>query len=389
MFQKWFETDSAAIDIAASIVEASARPETWDSVCDRIAGELDCAAFMVIPYDLASQKALGFHGSSVLRRDPGEWVKTRFVTANPEEDRPGYVTLAASRTGTVLGERDFFRVPEDAPLPENRWRDQILASTGGRGRTAFKLNDSGPQLDCAVSHDLAPSEYASAKVVRAAPFLTPLLQRAIETNRLFAALGRSYAALMSMFDNLNFGAAFCTPSGRIVCTNRMLREMLADQDGLTEANGHLRAVHSADATILRQRMTDATSPLSGPDRLFVSLRRRSGSLPYVVQVVPNRNPDISGDPMVLVTVLDPADPDRIGAEGLRAFQVLSDAELAVCDLIVKGYETRSISEMRGTSIHTVRDQIKSSADKLLCRRKMDVVKLAVLTQPPVRPMPED
>ena len=81
--------------------------------------------------------------------------------------------------------------------------------------------------------------------------------------------------------------------------------------------------------------------------------------------------------------MDPEGEGRIDASGLAAFGVLSPAELEVCDLLVRGFETPAIAERRGTGLETARLQIKAAAAKLACRSRLDLVRLAMAARPPM------
>ena len=216
-----------------------------------------------------------------------------------------------------------------------------------------------------------------------APVLFPLLARTIETARVVTALAASHARLMTLFDRLEFGAAFATPEGRVLTANGAFRRLLAERDGLREASGLLGTDDPAAMAALRGALAAALRPDAPPGRLTLTLPRREGRLPLVLRTAPVREPDLGPAMAVLVLVMDPEGEGRIDASGLAAFGVLSPAELEVCDLLVRGFETGAIAERRGTGLETARLQIKAAAAKLACRSRLDLVRLAMAARPPM------
>ena len=376
-------TPEAVADLALAAVDAAARPEAWVYLCDLVADRIRAAAFMVIAQDLIGGAKPMMVVSTVsdgagLAKILGEAERGEDI-----EERRNYEAVAQRPPGHVLAERDVYGLSVGAPLPPNAWRDRVLHLTGGKDRSAMRLNEYGPFVDCAVSHDgvvNAPSPPMTA----IAPFLFPLLARTLESSRVVAALTESHARLMTLFDRLDFGAAFITPEGRVLTANAAFRSIAGDRDGLWDASGVIGADDPAAMAALRDALGAAIRPDASPDQLTFTVPRRSGRLPLVARAAPVCERDLGPAMAVLLVVLDPEDGGRVDASGLSAFGVLSPAEVEVCDLLVRGFETPGIAERRGTGLETARDQIKSAAAKLACRSRLDLVRLAMASRAPVR-----
>lgn len=378
------DPDRFSIEIALTAIETAARPERWGTLCDRIADGLGAPAFMVFAYNTETHGAPVAHVSSNFRTPRAAALLAQAQSGTATEDHRGYSTIAARAPGHVIGEREGFGIGPDDPLPENAFRDMALAASGGRSRSAVKLNGFGPFLDCAITHDHEPGGSPSKALQTAAPFLVPLLGRTLESARIVAALTKSYAMLMSLFDRLDFGAAFCQPSGRLLTSNRAFGEMTVERYGVAEANGYLRAVLRRDEAALRAALSAAARPAAGPDSLTVTLGRRSRALPLVCHVMPVHEGEVAAEPVLLTLLIDPESSARISAQGLAALGTLSAAELDVCALLVRGFSTERIAERRDTSIETTRGQIKDAAAKLACRGRLDLLRLAMVTASPLR-----
>ena len=376
-------TPEAVADLALAAVDAAARPEAWIHLCDLVADRIRAAAFMVIAQDLIGG-AKPMMVVSTVSDGPGlAKILGEAERGEDVEERRNYEAVAQPPPGHVLAERDVYGLSAGAPLPPNAWRDRVLHLTGGKDRSAMRLNEYGPFVDCAISHD-GMANASSPPMTAIAPFLFPLLARTLESSRVVAALAASHARLMTLFDRLDFGAAFCTPDGRVLTANAAFRCIAADRDGLWEASGVVGADDPVALVALREALAAAVRPDASPGKLTLMLPRRSGRLPLVVRAAPVRERDLGPASAVLLVVLDPEDGERIDASGLSAFGVLSPAEVEVCDLLVRGFETPGIAERRGTGIETARDQIKSAAAKLACRSRLDLVRLAMAARVPVR-----
>lgn len=114
------------------------------------------------------------------------------------------------------------------------------------------------------------------------------------------------------------------------------------------------------------------------------LPRRFGRLPLVLCASPTRDRDLGPHPTILLLAIDPEVGARLNADGLAMLGVLTEAEIEVCDLLVRGFETAAIAEHRETRAETTRDQIKAAAAKLACRSRLDILRLAMATTAPVR-----
>ena len=375
--------DAAATlaDIALAAIDATARPERWDALCDLVSDRLDAAAFMAFAYDVTGQQGVQGHFSRAMRGPEGTAIVREVDESGAQDDQPLYVAIARSAPGTLMSEQACYGLPEGSALPPNRLRERILGVTGGRARAGMRLNATGPFLDFAILHDRPGA--AASPAAEIAPLLAPLLSRTLEASRVVVALARSYATLLSLFDRLSFGAAFCEPSGRLVLSNPAFDVILEDRDGLMRVGDRVTPAMGEEAGALPTALMAALRPGDDPARSAVSIQRRSGALPLLCWVMPVRSPDLGPATLALLVVLDPEAEERLSAEGLRGFGLLSEAELDVCSLLVRGFATDRIAERRDTSPETVRSQVKAATAKLACRSRLDLVRLALATQPPM------
>jgi DNA-binding CsgD family transcriptional regulator len=160
--------------------------------------------------------------------------------------------------------------------------------------------------------------------------------------------------------------------------------MATDGDGLTLVAGVLGPTQPGDRGGFTRALVAALDPGIPASHHIFRLNRRSGQLPLIARSfqIPGRDISQATSSLVLLLVVDPTTPGRVTANGIRALGVLSKAELDICDLIVRGHGTAEIASLRGTTIQTATDQVKSALSKLGCATRLDIVRLAMATRPP-------
>ncbi|MGH8682352.1 MAG: helix-turn-helix transcriptional regulator, partial [Burkholderiales bacterium] len=84
-----------------------------------------------------------------------------------------------------------------------------------------------------------------------------------------------------------------------------------------------------------------------------------------------------------VFIIDPGSPHRISVDGLSKIFKLTSSEHSVTDLLVNGADVRGVAEFRGTSIETVRSQLRRIFLKTGASSQLELVRLAVKATPPI------
>lgn len=373
----------ARAKVLSLTIDVVHRSDRWPELCDALCEALGGTAFMVFEYDFKTFTSPIFRGSDAVARAM-HLVEATMEGKVPDVEIAGYQRFFTFPSGRLVGEFECYDIEHDRDLPENPYRDAVLAATGAGSRSVMRLNDIGPWSDVAALHLKYPAAEMPAALRAEAELLMPLVGRAIDAARTLSNLSRINSVLMDAFDRLDFGAAICDASGRIVISNAEFRCMAADQDGLADQGGAIRSTHSSDRGSLISAIRAALDARTSASLHVCRLSRRSGRLPLIARAIPIRGVEIgrSASALVLLLVVDPEATDRVNADGIHALGVLSQAELDVCRMVVDGHSTAEIAERRGTSAQTATDQIKSALAKLSCATRLDIVRLAMATRPP-------
>jgi DNA-binding CsgD family transcriptional regulator len=107
---------------------------------------------------------------------------------------------------------------------------------------------------------------------------------------------------------------------------------------------------------------------------------------HIVDISPLRNREIDFGTSfrgTLVIIVDPDDHEIIDISGMELLYSLTKAETQVCRLLVSGYTTSEIAEIRGTKPDSIRKQINMILHKTNTRRRSDLVHLALSINLPV------
>jgi DNA-binding CsgD family transcriptional regulator len=177
-------------------------------------------------------------------------------------------------------------------------------------------------------------------------------------------------------DSLALAMMIVDRQGRLLSHNLAAEAVLRRGDGLALRSGLTGRTAGA-----AQRLADAIARATAaePNGGWLRIERGPDKSPYLVTVLPHPG----GRSSALVMVRDPdADPGPL-AERLRALFDLTAAEAAVAGELAAGRSPEDIALVRGSSVETVRVQLKAVAAKMGVSRQAEIVaKIAML--PPVR-----
>ncbi len=373
-------------EIAIAAVQMPVNKSSWTDVCDLLNELLGARASMVFAHDLTTHQAILTYPSQSFSTPEALELLSTVKQGGGQEDHAGFAAIGRLSAGEVLGERDAFDLRAEDPLPQNAWRDAVMGVTGANSRSIMRLNDVGPHLDCLITHDDHNSGYGLPSLIEASQWLTPLLFSSLETNRVFASLAQGYERLMTLFDRLDFGAVFCSENGRIIAGNAAFYEMAREKDALSHDGDRLRGTSREAQESLRRVLRSTFSRDEGHKNHVGSFPRLSGMRPLIVRSAAIQDKAVDEATLALLLIIDPEDTSRLSAESLSAFDVLTDAELSICELLIQGRSTPQVAEEREASVQTVRTQIKSATSKLGCNSRYDLLRLALMTTVPVNRM---
>jgi DNA-binding CsgD family transcriptional regulator len=187
--------------------------------------------------------------------------------------------------------------------------------------------------------------------------------------------------LIALSNRLNCGAIILQRDGDIAAMNANAQDLMGD--GLLLAQGRLSIISRPHQDLLEDMLRKAFCREQGGPACM-SLPRRSGKRPLLLQVVPLTRPDaldgaledVEPNPaVVLLLVFDfEHRPCAACSAALRALG-LTPAEAAVASLVGAGVSPQDASDRLGISVLTVRTHLKAIFQKLGLQRQGDLVRI--------------
>jgi DNA-binding CsgD family transcriptional regulator len=164
---------------------------------------------------------------------------------------------------------------------------------------------------------------------------------------------------------------------RLLSHNVAAEELFRRRDGLALHRGVLTGATAASAERLSDAIARATA--SEPSGSWFRIERGPVKSPYLVSVLPQPGSRSTA----LVSVRDPDAESGASAERLRTLFGLTAAEAAIACELAAGHSLEGIAQMRGSSVQTVRVQLKAVAAKMGVSRQAEIVAQVAMT-PPLR-----
>jgi len=220
--------------------------------------------------------------------------------------------------------------------------------------------------------------------------LLPHLTKAIELGRAFGVLRARYNAVLAVLDHVKIGLAVALPDGELIVRNAELERILDLKDGLSiNRSGYfVTDAGDVDKEILTG-IRAASNVAQGRDQKeehLVAIRRPSGEPYFLLEITAlvDGSAEIeSGLSGALVSVVDPIAVPDVDMRRFVALYQLTEAEAAVCKLMLLGLTTESIADHREVSPLTVKNQVSAVLSKTGVSRRSDFIRLVLKLVPPI------
>ncbi|WP_111642826.1 helix-turn-helix transcriptional regulator [Marinimicrobium alkaliphilum] len=205
--------------------------------------------------------------------------------------------------------------------------------------------------------------------------IAPHIRAAVRTQ--MALEHQSDLLAAGTLEALSLAVFICDRRGHVKAVTPRAEELLGQQDCLRLRGGVLGAATQTDSRLLTNAIGTAAAGLRAPGAPLATTLVLKGkrTQPYVVEVlpVPRREYAFGFEPRVLVVARDArVDSSRMQLL-LRAAFGLTLAEADVAQQLAEGNTTEAIALQRGSSLGTVRTQIRAIYNKLDVHRVSELV----------------
>jgi DNA-binding CsgD family transcriptional regulator len=217
--------------------------------------------------------------------------------------------------------------------------------------------------------------------------LLPHLRRAIQIHARLSRMESERDLYADAVDHLAVATLVLDEKGRILNTNSIARELLAQGDGVYVSENQLHlADRSADARLQRLVVDAIAAQRGGTTGMARALRipRPSNRQDYglVIKPVPlSEWAEGQASPFLAVFISDPEGLEAVSEQALRtslqALFQLTPAEANLAIKLARGMSLAEVSTAQNISQHTARAQLKSIFSKTGVTRQAELVRLVL------------
>ena len=276
----------------------------------------------------------------------------------------------------------------DEPIDLTESEAWLYSEWSVASRYLCRLNIQPSYLDM---HTLLFDEKSDDKCkagVQKIDVLTPHLAKAVELSRPFLLLKSRFQATLDVLDRFHLSVFIVSSGGSVAMKNSAADRVLDSADAISmSANGLLQSVSADGSVTLDKVIKNALD--QQPDGLIshsteLVIPRRSRATSYLVEITPLYEPTVVG-PLggLMLIVIDPDHRKIVSTQGMKQIFSLSKAEDSVCQLLVEGYTTEEIAEIRNVSPITVKNQVKAVLSKTKNRSRSELIRQALSINLPV------
>ncbi len=380
------------LDLISKIYDLPLRPGNWQSVLDEFSVAMNSAGATLLAFDpMYSEHHLSIVTSNYTPAFTEDYGK-RFA----EQDQDGYSALMINPKRGFVTDMELLGIDsleEQGNLPAVKWLNEHL---GIRHRAGSCLNLKGIWIDMLAvqyANDRGPITDHEKEV---GLFFLDHLAKTIELGRSFGILKSRFNGVLTALDRFHIGIFVLSPNGSVVVKNREAGRILDAGDGLTlTREGQLQPVSDGEH---RGKLKDAISQAvqtaqaeHNKAETLMTLSRRNGEDPYLVEVTPLRDHDEIESQFTgcLVFVIDPAKTDVVSTQGMQALYNLTGSESEVCKLLAQGLDTGEVAETQNLTTETVRSYVRQIFQKTGTNNRSQLVRLALTVNLPIDPAPDD
>ena len=360
------------LDFIGEIYEASYNPGHWNRVmtllCENVMDARSGAIF-IEDHQGGTRSMIGYHGL-------------------PK------AVVASYRFG--IGKYDYtFQAQRDEPVGQAR---QIIDSRAVKDahpyyfRLILKPNDIGFISGMNIFHDKEwlvgiglhrsfSAEPFSDTDIAKLRLLYPHFKRAIRIHREFHRLRTRQQTLHSALSRFMLGLIILEPDGTVTYRNPVADALLARHNGLALTGAGIKAYYADEdarlAGLIAEQAKAAPKDITTRNTAIGLHHPDRDNALTVMLATLNEDQTPNGEPIngtVALYISDPDSPLNIPAETLRSLYEMTPSESSVAIALANGLSPSQIADNNGTSVDTVRSQLKAIYSKMGVNKQQDVIR---------------
>lgn len=360
--------------LIGSLYDAVMAPSGFQRFIESLCETLQLKSVSMVTRHVDTQEVKG-HWLYGLKQ---EWVESYALEYAREDLLAHYLTVSPIAY--------FYATNLDLPHPErfaeSRFYREWVQPQGVAYAAGGIVLREGAWLTQLIVQRSASQQPFSRNELAALDALVPHLQRAIQMRHRFAELQLGQNFLVGSLDVLAMPTLLFDEYGRVVHANRSAATLLGQRTALWLEGGHLFARDDAVTRNINLEVGKAirTSGGAGAHPIGTVPLPRRGQAPLMLVIAPLRLAASSSNPAphqgaALLFAFDPASTPAVGADVVQTLLGLSKAEAQLAVALCSGKTLDDTARERGTSIHTIRSQLKSIFNKTGTKRQCELVSL--------------
>jgi len=371
-----------------SIYNAANDSEGWNHSLDACVAYVGAHSANILFHDNSENSRWRYSlGSEIWRACTVEQM-ARSIELFEKFDTKAWAFVHQHSKQTLLVDTDFWTDTEKLAEREDYrfFREQL----GFNRKVGSKLNDNRCWTDNIAFQFPAHLDSVPEPHLRKIRDLLPHAAKSIEMWRTFSILKSQYQAVLSALDHVQVGMCIAEPGGSIVVANEEAKRIL--DLGSAIRLGDDKRIQCREDTLegsINQAIASACATSSGQNSLAESFgvagSRRE--MQISVEVAPLRDAAAELESHfngALITLIDLSATLDVDIGKIATAYKLSPSEREVSKMIVDGATINAIAETRNVAIDTVKSQLKSSYRKTGCKSRVELARLALKADPPVR-----
>lgn len=357
-------------DIIEAFYDAAFLPDGWQLAMNRLGAIMPSVGVAIYGYDYSSSSNLGQVGTGF---DPA--ALESFV-AHYSKVNAWAPHFARVPVGTLLNSDQV--LPRRELLKSEYYHDWLRPQDDLQlGWGSLLVNDPGRMLMFSTTLRARDEETLSPFVARVVERLMPHVDRAFRLTRVLSGAELSQT-MMAMMEGIADPALMLNALGRVSHANRRALDLIA-AGTFTQPTRYneLRFIDPTADLALERLVRDAAGRLHRAQTNVFLARNPDGArlrcmlTPYALASAKGPLGHFTSERPVALLIMRQEGRD-VRAE-LRARFGLTEAEVAVALSVAAGEAVQETAARRGTSVLTVRNQLRVIFDKLDVRRQGELV----------------
>ena len=383
----------AHLGLISRIYDLPLQPENWQPVLDEFTDAMGAYGASVHTFDPIYAE----HRASIYTSNYEPTLAKLGITIDDYNARFAQHDQVASTNLALMKERRFVAdidLQGIQTIEDYRQHPPIKffqTFSGVNHRAASRLTLNGAWSDLIALQFANERDRISPQEIQIGSFFLDHFAKSVELGRAFGVLKNRFNGVFTALDRFHIGIFVLSPNGSVVVKNLEAERLLEAGDGLAlSREGRLHPTDEEQRGALSDAIAKAAQTALGEDNRaesLLTLQRRSGKDPYLVEVAPIRDRDEIESQFggCLVFVIDPTKTDVVSTEGMQTLYGLTGSEAEICKLVAQGQETRDVADERNLTLETTRTYIKQILQKTGAKNRAQLVRLALNVNLPIDP----